>query len=1722
MLEIGKTYKFRVIGSFLNKKEERMFELELASSLDENTYVAFPIKSQRGNMLPAFIYCRVKAVDEKGRVKLEQDEYALYNYLYDRNKLYDFFVESQIDDSKAGKKRYLVSNKLGYTHIYTVHRAEDELVVGTNVQFSVQVKKGMNDSATLYLYVPKSDLGIFKPQTVFEGCHHSEDYEKYFCSLKSTMGIGVKFSDMIKEMQEKIKMNNRLWIFDYITALFCYLASFDNSNLDELERINRLIRDIEIWLLEESGILAKFNPENREITRQKSEQIIDRVEAVNEAIALIKENKQSSFLQDNLNKLRKSLYLRNRKRVFSILYNLITLDNSIVEHNMVEFSELIDYSSYEINDTYVLERMVNVLSTIINANRKKVNAELHYLRNEKTDKKALATLVVGIGTLLNFHAIKNLDKKNDFGIQTNQLFPTLCKYLSFLTSSANSLALTNKALQWVLGNDLHIKFPGKILRNVQEDSESLIQYILNLQITPADKPYRMVKDSIFMKYENGKLSVTKLPEKVTVSEDEVRMQKVYSVPGTCLDVVSFTDKAAWKNSDSLAYYKDKWKEMLMSLKLQCRTEKEFVRIKTKAINHDYKGLVFCARADAFVKDDGVISFKGYAPNFKIENLDEIFDAGMHFNAKFSRNEKGQVNYDIIDDIVNFSVRQLNDTPDVQRAVCIGYSNYFHKATFITEYGITCECDINDSQKVVINQPYEVKLSFSKNAECPICVVQKVLSDALDKIVFLKKQLKGISDYNKKEELYDENVKYQSQFPYIHLILDNYLRLFDDKIVKYNLLQIVRLVALAEKSTLSNYYTSCIQYMELKDSFVENGDIDYSVQDFEWDDKLLTQFPSLRNRANVFNLLKNFGADNDLEYLYQLVTSTSVSEQTSKFARLSLAASLIESVSDDERPICYLKRIVAEEFCDVQGKKDSLENIDFGEDETSENKEINFGIEGQHIEFKTSIAYYAGNQNHQIDFESQIFVILKVVAGFLNAKGGVLYIGVKDDSTPMGIEADLSALKCNIDKYERLIRENIVKEFNKDVNSVIDFEFFTVSGVTICKIIVPEYYTALALRGDFYQRQGNETRIIKGNDLVMFIRRKLEGKHTIILDDSKKQKRMEDNNAISDAPVHQVSVGIESQINDNAHALEVYFYEDGTYVLGSKIPGQEMLAHLSVSKEQKSMFLLQCYDNGCINKVPVKNFFNMQIGYRYKNGINRDANLVQVIVASNSDFVAITCRQSTDDYIKVFPIVEISAHTTLGLKGNQLLSQNYDVVLGFYVVEASSISNLQRLVSSTRSNLGRKMSSSSFEQEIACFKEMQNSQLVQNVSIGKTDNINMLLDVIRNNNIGDFKAYIDSQISKDRNIPKVRKEIQMLLQKSQGSEEFWQIVEWAISTNIALFRQPIAEIIDADIIEKNVPDTQVLDRIVRQLFTFDHKYGQSLDLVYPVRKYLSQEAKDYISEMSKDLRSPEEYEFLFTISQKRLEDELDFLCKENNVSSNYATFEILDSYKKHRGEDEVKQYAYMCLSKLSDTTAMNLYLKDLLYMYILNRKPKSFSEKVLKEIREEGFEAFRTACVVKNEKDKSVDTVEYMQKLVGTIVNGKVVREYSRHYLLNYKDGVMILLQKTWCEKKHDLGDTVSVKVLNVNKKQKVMFATEVDDTFGLPEKQYLLNEKEQIEVSFSEYNGFYIPSVRKNYSRLKVRVVSYPLIFDVKKHYRAVVVKRNSNFEYDIRLLEAL
>jgi predicted HTH transcriptional regulator len=161
-----------------------------------------------------------------------------------------------------------------------------------------------------------------------------------------------------------------------------------------------------------------------------------------------------------------------------------------------------------------------------------------------------------------------------------------------------------------------------------------------------------------------------------------------------------------------------------------------------------------------------------------------------------------------------------------------------------------------------------------------------------------------------------------------------------------------------------------------------------------------------------------------------------------------------------------------------------------EDLKQSQKVVKLGRENKTREFKTSYVYYA--ESNSKDIEQQSFVILKTIAGFLNSEGGSLFLGVNDKGEISGLLNDYNALGKNInhDFYERRIRKDIVRYFDKDINGQIEFLFKTVNDLEYLEIVIPNYQNAISLIDRFYQRQGNETRELLGNDIIKFISRKL--------------------------------------------------------------------------------------------------------------------------------------------------------------------------------------------------------------------------------------------------------------------------------------------------------------------------------------------------------------------------------------------------------------------------------------------------------------------------------------------------------------------------------------------------------------------------------------------------------------------------------------------------------
>lgn len=143
-----------------------------------------------------------------------------------------------------------------------------------------------------------------------------------------------------------------------------------------------------------------------------------------------------------------------------------------------------------------------------------------------------------------------------------------------------------------------------------------------------------------------------------------------------------------------------------------------------------------------------------------------------------------------------------------------------------------------------------------------------------------------------------------------------------------------------------------------------------------------------------------------------------------------------------------------------------------------------------LEFKSSLRWDYINNDINKELEN---VILKSIAAFTNAHGGMIFIGIKDDSTILGLEKDYSTFKEETSDYFELHLRNLVdnffgRDFSASQIRCIFYKFTDKEneGKEIAIIDIKEndepIYVTLDHKGakteKFYVRSGNSSRAIE--------------------------------------------------------------------------------------------------------------------------------------------------------------------------------------------------------------------------------------------------------------------------------------------------------------------------------------------------------------------------------------------------------------------------------------------------------------------------------------------------------------------------------------------------------------------------------------------------------------------------------------------------------------------
>lgn len=360
-----------------------------------------------------------------------------------------------------------------------------------------------------------------------------------------------------------------------------------------------------------------------------------------------------------------------------------------------------------------------------------------------------------------------------------------------------------------------------------------------------------------------------------------------------------------------------------------------------------------------------------------------------------------------------------------------------------------------------------------------------------------------------------------------------------------------------------------------------------------------------------------------------------------------------------------------------------------EDPRTESK---FGFEGEKVEFKSSIVYPAGGIEPDID--KQIQIITKTIAGFQNADGGKLYIGVNDSGNVIGIKHDLPFINSsevddfsypkNKDGYQSKIRISIKKLLGNISNSKVNISFDSDEDKEYCLIdIQPSDYPVFMQGIKLFQRAGNMTQLLRGEDITYFVETKWRERNhmnNVGLDNVKITEPIDDEEikpnteSLDDKEAGVNNFDFEDLKLSNTKAEDIWkyihLYKNGNWLFSTrKNENKSILESIPIYKCQKKGLLVIAYDNGRVNVVSIQNLISPKgksgkrkmrtVNKEYKVGWFTEANMINVFVANAYDLLAF--KSTTDDgkeWVKLHRVADISVHD-INAQGNVLINERLD-------------------------------------------------------------------------------------------------------------------------------------------------------------------------------------------------------------------------------------------------------------------------------------------------------------------------------------------------------------------------------------------------------------------------------------------------------------------------------
>lgn len=1003
-LRQGSSYSFKILKESSTKKYYKV-------KTDDNVeFSLLKFKFQQNQPLPDFINCYVKSLFP---LTLGQDISLFINNFYEEGKDYNFVVKSIKTDNVP---QYEIEDDHGLC--FKLYNAPQSLTKGSRIKCKIVRINGVKVSLKY--------VGTLSTKLPIDFYDISQWFE--LLKIKSQPSYFLKLMERIPEFEgvlAKYYDSDPNWILDLLQACTKSITSWLIDCKDDLRKLARvdakmdIARRLALYIIEESDYLRACNIEQRTELQARLSNYVELFSQYSLATTRILENTHEEFIDKMFGRLKEAGYLYKPSKQFRIMMTILKLCPELINTRMGELFETLH--NWEITNWQsdpFRPALVDQLQIFIEENCQQIN--LLPTSDLSGENKSIIRMILAI-------AVQRLLAKDSDNIDLCLNRAMLYRYISYL-NPGNVNTLLNKGVEALLGID----FPNEFSWDDTEHSTLLIEKSSHPNLEGEDR------DVVVKTYSTSKADVQLRPDGISVIARNADPSTTV-VPNNIFDwlppTVSLADPLFSSNirkTKDIRIYRKLWDDIAWSIFGADQTAGERIE-KSLPDGEEVRVIIDKVRINEHARDRQRLQFhctivddlfygEGWMP------CDAYHMLGWLSDQDIPANYDGSLRFAMTDDdtplIFNafaykngdslefYMKSQIEDylletsNPGDENIAIVTYLDRNNNAWLcLTERGSTYKVACDDStahlcQGMLVRVRYIEPDRSSTTTQFFIGELsdnQENLPSAIQKSLCLFNLMQGLGEVPADDESDNfevrETEEVMSKEELLELIYMYQRRAYSEteylKAVNYLGMASI-LCKLAEETALLQEVTTHMDLLQLLQDFGKNQRI--NTEELSRCENLVKKTPMLERLHTRLKIVADLENNEKSNWLWT-VRKSPRNETEGQLASLVLSYNMLPKGMEKTRK-------------EIMKEISTLLNVN----STTPSSKY-YGDESQTVEFKSSIIY-STHGGSRPEVKEQMFEIVHTICGFMNARGGTLFIGVNDSGYENGLDDDLAYRKSH--------------------------------------------------------------------------------------------------------------------------------------------------------------------------------------------------------------------------------------------------------------------------------------------------------------------------------------------------------------------------------------------------------------------------------------------------------------------------------------------------------------------------------------------------------------------------------------------------------------------------------------------------------------------------------------------------------------------------------------